>query len=156
VNDGSQDSAPDTVQISTVNSAPVANAGLDQTSFVGHIVQLDGSGSTDMDGDPLTYAWSIVSAPAGSGSTIQHPDMVRPTFIPDLRGDYLLQLEVDDGTVSSPPDTMLISTLNSAPVASAGPDQTAHVGKVVTLDGSGSSDADHDPLTYQWALSTRP
>lgn len=156
VNDGSLSSAPDAAQISTINSPPIANAGPDQTAFVGQLVQLDGSGSTDIDGDALTYMWSIVSAPEGSTATIQNPDSVKPTFRPDIHGDYLIQLQVDDGTATSAPDTMLLSTLNSKPVANAGPDQTVHVNDTAVLDGSASSDADQDPLTFLWSLTTRP
>jgi len=39
---------------------------------------------------------------------------------------------------------------NQAPVANAGIDQTVEIGGTVQLDGSGSSDADNDELTYQW------
>lgn len=42
---------------------------------------------------------------------------------------------------------------NIAPVANAGEDQTVEPGNTVTLDGSGSSDANDDPLTYQWKLT---
>ena len=63
VNDGKLNSAPDLVQISTSNSRPVANAGVDQTALVTQTVQLDGSKSTDIDGDNLTYAWSFFSLP---------------------------------------------------------------------------------------------
>src|SRR5262249_22632926 len=45
---------------------------------------------------------------------------------------------------------------NSRPVASAGLDQTVIPGKTVRLDGSGSSDADHDPLTFRWSIISRP
>ena len=51
----------------------------------------------------------------------------------------------------SPPPT------NTAPVANAGQDQVIEQansgGTQVTLDGSGSSDADQDPLTYTWTGS---
>jgi hypothetical protein len=43
-----------------VNTPPGANAGADQTGVVGQTVQLDGSGSSDIDGDPLTY-FSVLS-----------------------------------------------------------------------------------------------
>jgi len=46
------------------------------------------------------------------------------------------------------------SPMTTIPVADAGPDQTieqeSHAGASVTLDGSGSSGPDDDPLTYSW------
>lgn len=158
VNDSVVDSAPDTVQVSTLNSAPVARAGADQTGFIGQSVALDGSASSDIDGDPLTYAWSIASAPAGSQAAIVDPAQVQATFTPDVPGQYLIELIVDDGTVASAPDTMAISTEapNAPPVANAGPDQTVAAGATALLDGTGSSDADGDPLSFNWSLNTRP
>jgi hypothetical protein len=46
--------------------------------------------------------------------------------------------------------TWHITLKNSPPVASAGPDQTAFVGTLVTLDGSGSTDPDNNIVSYQW------
>ncbi len=156
VSDGALFSLADTVTISTTNSAPVANAGPDQSAFVTDTVFLDGSGSSDVDGDPLTYAWSFFSVPAGSAAALSSLTAEMPTFVVDLPGTYVVQLIVNDGVVSSAPDTVLISTDNSAPVANAGPDQSAFVTDTVTLDGSGSSDADGDPLTYAWSFTSRP
>jgi hypothetical protein len=45
---------------------------------------------------------------------------------------------------------------NTAPVADAGSDQNVSVGSLVTLDGSGSIDADDDTLTYKWSFTSRP
>ena len=50
------------------NTAPVADAGTDRTVTVGKTVQLDGSKSSDEDGDTLTYSWTITSAPEGSSA----------------------------------------------------------------------------------------
>jgi len=155
VNDGSVNSAADTVTISTTNSAPVANAGADQTALVGNMVTLDGSGSTDADGDALSYSWSL-TVPAGSAASLSDPTVVNPDFNIDVSGIYIAQLIVNDTTVSSAPDTVNISTTNSAPVADAGIDQTALVNDTVMLDGSSSSDADGDALTFSWALTTVP
>ena len=156
VNDGTEDSAPDTVTISTINSAPVANAGADQTALFGNTVTLDGSASSDVDGDVLTYSWSYTTKPPDSKAILTGSTTVHPTFKIDVSGDYVVQLIVNDSTVSSEPDTMTISTNNSAPVANAGADQAAFFGDMVILDGSASSDVDGDGLTYSWSFTTKP
>src|SRR6185503_15996021 len=115
--------------------------------FTTSTVHLDGSGSTDVDGDFLTYVWSFTTVPAGSNATIDDPSAVTPTFV--------VQLSVSDGSLASV-DTVVISTVNSAPVADAGPDQTVLVEQQVTLDGTGSSDVDGDSLTYLWSFTSRP
>ena len=155
-NDGTLNSAPDTVTISTNNSAPVANAGTDQTPLVNDIVTLDGGASNDVDGDILSYSWSFTSVPAGSLAALSDPAAVGPTFTVDQPGTYVVQLIVNDGTVDSATDTVIISTNNSPPVAIAGADQTPLVNDIVTLDGSGSSDVDNDPLTYSWLFTSVP
>jgi hypothetical protein len=160
VNDGTTSSAPSTVTItgSTANGPPVADAGPAQNVTIPTTVFLDGSGSSDPDGDALAYSWSFSSRPDGSTATLAGPTTVTPNFSPDLAGVYVVSLVVNDGQLDSAPDTVQITaaTGNSAPIADAGPAQEVLVGDTVTLDGSGSSDADGDPLTYSWSLTTRP
>ena len=162
VKNGTVTSAPATVTITTTpgNSPPVANAGPNQTVSMGATVTLDGSGSTDPNGHPLTYQWSWVSVPTGSGATVVNPTAVKPTFVADLAGSYVVQLMVTDNTakLTSPPATVTITTTpgNTPPVANAGPDQAVSVGATVTLDGSGSTDVNHNPLTYQWSWVSVP
>jgi hypothetical protein len=155
VNDGKANSAPDSVTISTENTAPVAKAGPGQTAGVGDTITLDGSGSSDLDGDALTYQWSL-SVPAGSTAELSGATTVNPTFVADVDGDYMAELIVNDGKIDSEPSIVQISTLNSPPVAEAGPDQQQLVGSVVSLDGSGSSDPDGNSLTFQWSFSALP
>jgi len=156
VNDGKVNSAPDTVTITTINSRPVANAGPDQSVAVTGTVHLDGSASNDRDGDPLSYRWSFTSTPAGSTATLLAPTVVNPSFVVDLPGTYVAQLMVHDGQLDSAPDTVVITTENTRPMANAGPDQTVVVGTTVHLDGSKSSDVDGDRLTLRWALTAVP
>ena len=118
--------------------------------------QLDGSGSTDVDGDPLTFRWSLQSAPSGSTAVLSSTSSVKPTFTADKPGTYVAQLIVNDGHIDSNPSTVNISTNNvQAPSANAGQDQTVVHGSLVTLTGSGT-DPQALPLTYLWSLSTRP
>jgi RHS repeat-associated protein len=156
VNDGMDGSLPDAVIISTENVAPVANAGADQTADLGARVSLDGAGSSDVDGDGLTFAWSLTSAPQGSAAVLSSISAIMPTFTADVPGTYVAQLIVNDGTVDSAPDTVTVMTGNTAPLADAGPDQTLVLGATAMLNGSGSSDADGDDLTFRWSLIAKP
>src|SRR5882724_10834604 len=136
-----------------INHPPVANAGPDQTVQAsgqnGVLVQLDGSKSSDPDGDTLTYAWTDQNGnPVGSTAVVQL------TLLP---GSYTFTLTVTDpGKLSSQATTHVTvnAPINHPPVANAGPDQTVQAtgqnGVLVQLDGSKSSDPDGDKLTYAW------
>lgn len=154
--DGVGASTPDTLVVTTGNTPPVADAGFDQSVSPGAVVQLDGGGSHDIDGDALTYRWSILSAPAGSTAALDDPGDPRPQFIADLAGHYIVQLLVDDGVRPSRPETVVIGTGNGRPIADAGADQTRVSGQVAQLDGSGSFDPDLDALIYDWAIVMAP
>ncbi len=156
VNDGTGNSTPDTVVLSTGNLPPVANAGPDQTVAAGDLVQLDGHGSHDANSDALNFAWAFIFAPSGSTASLADASSANPTFTLDVPGTYVVQLMVNDGTLTSAPATVVISTINSAPVAQAGPDQLVSLDNRVRLDGSGSGDVDDDPLTFSWAFVALP
>src|SRR5205814_8170193 len=96
------------------NGAPVANAGADQTVDVGAAVQLDAAASSDPDGQPLTYQWTFIALPAGSGAVIANPATIDPTFIADKTGLYDVQLVVSDGR-SERAATVRITTCSDAP-----------------------------------------
>ena len=157
VNDGKGNtSAPANVTIATQNTAPVANAGSAQSVNVGALVQLSGAGSTDVDGNPLTYVWMLTTKPSGSAAALSSTSIVNPTFTIDLPGTYVAQLTVNDGQVNSLPATVSITTTGSlAPTAIAGPNQTVRHSSTVQLNGSGT-DPQSRPLSYLWALTTRP
>lgn len=160
VNDGTVDSDVDSVTIiaATVNTAPVSNAGKDQSVKTNSTVMLDGSASTDIDGDEITYQWTLTAKPSASAAVLSDSTATRPTFDADVDGTYTAELVVSDGTVSGSADavTVVAASANSEPVADAGDDLHVKAGTVVTLDGTASSDADGDLVNYQWALTSTP
>lgn len=111
-----EENVADNVATSTtrVNRPPVADAGTDiEIELAGTTVTLDGSGSFDADGDPITYMWSVVSAPEGSGSTLDDPSSATPSFVPERVGEYELELVVSDPWTQSDPDRVVVTVIGA-------------------------------------------
>src|SRR4030065_1402879 len=106
------------------NTSPLADAGPDQTVYVAQTVTLDGSRSTDADGTPLTFRWSLVSVPGGRLAALANSTEVHPGFSVDIPGTYMAQFIVNDGKADSVPDTVIINTENSIPCVNNGPNKT--------------------------------
>src|SRR6185436_13587636 len=126
----------DTVNITTANRAPTANAGPDATGALLATVTLSGLGSTDPDLNPLTYQWTLVSAPAASVGLLTNATKNKASLKLDRPGTYVVELVVKDGLLFSAPDQVTVTTTNNAPVAKAGPDRKVNLGALVQLDGS--------------------
>jgi hypothetical protein len=160
VNDGKANSLAATVNVyaSVNNSAPVANAGVNQSVAIGASVTLDGTASSDANRDPITYKWALISKPTGSTAELNSAISPNPKFTADIAGAYVAILTVNDGKADSTasPVTVTASGANSAPVANAGVAQNVALNATVTLDGTGSSDANNDFITYKWVLITKP
>jgi hypothetical protein len=111
VSDGKASSAVDLVTIvaEVGNAAPVANAGAAQTVAPGSTVTLNGTASTDANGDPLAYTWAFVSRPAGSTATLAGTNTAQPTFRADVVGTYVATLTVNDGKVASSASTVSVT-----------------------------------------------
>lgn len=88
---------------------PVASAGTDHQVEVGNTAILDGSASTHA-GQPLTYAWSLKSAPFGSSAAIAPASGTKSTFVADLAGTYTASLVVSDARYSSAPSTVTVKS----------------------------------------------
>jgi len=142
-------------------SAPSASAGEDQEVTLGDRAVLDGSESSDPDGDALLVAWEFAAAPNTSAITKASLSWVNGTetsFTPDEAGEYTLTLRVFDGNEEGT-DTVTITVsapAPTAPTADAGPDQTVTLPETVQLDGTGSSDPNGDTLTYAWSFDSVP
>ena len=137
---------------------PVAQAGPAQSVATGTVVTLDGSASSAHAGRTLSYTWTLQSKPAGSAASLSSQTSARPTFTADVAGTYVASVIVNDGKVSSNAAAVSItaSAANAAPVANAGYAQNVLSGSVVELDGSTSSDANGDVLTFAWELTEKP
>ena len=121
------------------NTPPVADPGGPYAGTEDVPVAFDGSGSSDLDGDTLTYAWDFGDSGSGTGVAPSH------TYL--AGGDYTVTLVVNDGFVDSPPvtTTAAVTDVNDPPVAA----DTAAAGEPDTVIPwtPAVSDVDSDPLT---------
>jgi len=153
VNDGIENSLYDRVKIRTKNLRPVAHAGGNQLIVPGDSAQLDGSASTDANGDLLSYTWFLEALPEGSLAALDNVNAIQPKLSTDLSGKYVVRLKVNDGKRDSKTDRVVITDGTLQPVANAGVDQAATVSTIIQLDASASYALDAQPLTYRWSLS---
>ena len=153
----------DTVTITvndSVNKAPTADAGANQTVTEGSTVSLNGTASDDDPEDSPTYAWTFNNT--ALGITLSSTSALDTSFTaPNVAADtpVLFTLTVSDGTVSAT-DTALVTirdSANSPPTANAGANQTVTEGATVSLNGTASDDDPEDAsLSYSWAHTSGP
>lgn len=137
-----------------VNTAPVADAGSDQTGITaGATVTLDGSASNDADSDTITFAWT-----APNGVTLSDATIAGPTFTaPSTGSDQTLtfSLVVNDGTEDSAANTVDIQVnafVNSVPSVEITGSDTATAGAVVALARTITDSDGGDSHTNVWRV----
>lgn len=140
------------------DNPPIANAGSDFSVNEEDLVQLNGSASSDADGDTLSFSWSQVS---GTTVTLSDPSAVQPSFTAPtvaLGGETLTfnLLVTANGLSSNAQVGITVVNINHVPVAEAGDAQLVGEGSPVNLDGSASFDSDSDPITYSWTQLSGP
>ena len=132
--------------------APTADAGPDLAIAIGKAAVLDGTASSDPEGDRLTYRWSICQrSPDEHARALQHVQ-VEGEAVPRSAGTYVVELVVGDGQSTSVADQAVITTVNTVPVANSGPDRSVPLAMPVQLDGTASSDVDEQTLSHTWKL----
>jgi hypothetical protein len=120
-------------------------------------VRLDGSGSSDPDGDTLAYTWSVELQPSSSASLLRDEHAAVARIFVETGGVYRVGLQVSDGSlVRSASADVVADRPRNPPVADAGEDQQVEVGALVELQGFRSTDPDGDVLTYHWSWVERP
>jgi PKD repeat protein len=129
------------------NNPPLADAGAPYSGEAGTtLIQFDGSGSSDPDGDTITFAWNFGDGNSATG--------MMPTHTYASAGDFEVSLVVNDGQADSDPAitsaAITAPPVNLAPVANPGGPYAGAPGEIITFDGSASADPNDDPLTYSW------
>lgn len=165
VSDG-QASATDSVNItlkaaSTGNTAPVANAGADQSVAGGAAVTLNGAASSDADGDTLTYQWQQT---AGTAVTLNNATSAQASFTaPTSTVTETLEfaLSVDDGQASST-DSVLVTVQAQGggnPCDATDPDALNHAPWSAGATYTGGATVSHNSLVWQaawWNQGSEP
>jgi hypothetical protein len=102
------------------NTPPVASAAAVQSASIDTLVTLDGSRSSDANGDVLAYAWTLANKPAGSNAVLANPTSAKAGFIPDVAGTYTAMLVVNDGKPNGTSSTTISITATAVNVAGPG------------------------------------
>ncbi|MCP4406261.1 MAG: autotransporter domain-containing protein, partial [Gammaproteobacteria bacterium] len=151
--DGLTDNDTVVITVNAGNTAPTANAGPNQAvtdtdNNGSESVALNGNGSSDSDGEIASFQWLENGNEIASGAA--------PTVnLAVGRHTITLRVTDDDGLTDNDTVVITVNAGPTAPAANAGPDQTVtdtdNTGsEQVTLNGSGSSDADGQIANFQW------
>lgn len=153
------------INVTSGNSAPIADCGENLSATEGDRVDLDGTGSSDPDDSSLAlvYDWTLSSAP--SCSALDPEDIFNGTsptasVVPDCDGVFVVSLLVSDGENWSTPDYCAITVApdNQAPIADAGDSTVLSpcTNEQYQLNGFGSYDPEGEDLTFSWSLLSYP
>lgn len=136
------------------NHAPVASAA-DQMVTGPATVTLDGSASSDQDGDALTYKWTQIS---GSTVALSNANSKKASFsVAAVTSNQTLafRLTVTDAKgLSNSVDVQVVNKApkaNQAPVVNPMPAVTLEAGQTYAINVQ-AADPDGDALTYSWSV----
>jgi PKD repeat protein len=129
----------------TVNFAPVAEAGTDQTAETGQLLRFGGGASYDVDGKVTAHVWDMGDGTVLMGTNISH------TYAEP--GRYTVSLNVtDDSTVANNMASDTLQVRVNAPPAPIFtiPERPMSVSEAAELSAAASGDADGTILSYMW------
>jgi hypothetical protein len=148
-------------------AAPSAEAGNSQTLPLGAEITLNGGNSTvcdDYKAHQVSFTWGFDRVPSDSDvddaslSDNGSSTADKPSFVPDVPGEYVLALRVSDPVTASSPDYVVITIVSDdmPPVADCGADKIGTVGVASVLNGRGSYDPEGAELAFSWGVSSTP
>ena len=132
---------------------PTADAGADHTVYLGDTVVLNGHGSKDPQGKPLSYRWYWLSMPTASQAQLVGTNTASPSFVADAAGPYTFQLVVNNGildctNVSTVHITAVDTNVVYPPTIVSAPTFQAMLGVTYTYQMV-ATDPQHKPLHFR-------
>lgn len=161
VTDDDGDTAIDEVTVTVLplgsNSPPLVNADIDKTIFLPtNSINLAGS-AADADGSIASYLWTKMSGPTATLANQTSPNLTLSNLV---AGQYLFRLTATDnlGAVGFDETSVTVfpGTVNQAPIANSGANQTIVLpNNSTSLSGSGF-DPDGSIVSYAWTQLLGP
>jgi PKD repeat protein len=145
VTDNDGISSSDTLIVTVENVVPTAVAGEDQTVYEDDVVMFNANRSFDtaLDMETLVYHWNFDDGTTAEGMAQSH--------VYTHRGKYTVILTVTDELGASDTDTLQVFVHNVVPIANAGEDKIAVVGKSIWFEASAiDTQSDLETLQYFW------
>jgi hypothetical protein len=159
--------APAAAFVVTPTFTPTPSTSATQAVTVGASILLDGSASTDADGDAVAVAYEITSKPASSAAQLTVTGQTARLIVDQL-GVYKIRAKGTDGRGGSfesnyvfeannqAPNPVLVATASAVTQDNGSAVVTTSVGYDVVVDAGTSTDADGDALQYAWSLQGKP
>ncbi|MFH1744895.1 MAG: PKD domain-containing protein [bacterium] len=110
---GEDESAPSAVIITVLDKQfpPTVSMGADRNITLNASYELSAEVSDPNKGDTLAYTWSFDSVPSGSTASLSSTSAVKPKFTPNVAGNYVVRLSVNDGEGGVTEDTVTLTAI---------------------------------------------
>jgi hypothetical protein len=135
--------------IQVPNNPPVLEMGAPREVTRGFSYLIAPARVGDFDGDALDYHWSLIQRPATSAAVLEDSTTATPTLVPDVLGDYAIDLELSDGRATVA-DTLQLTAVAEVVAATWTDVQSA----MLTVTNTAGDDCGNcHSITYAWASS---